>query len=39
LKKIFVLEIMMEGIIQNSFSLSIFGNSQGKNLFVGGLFI
>lgn len=30
--------MMMEPITQNSFSLSIFGNSQGKNLFVGGLF-
>ena len=31
--------MMMDPIIWNSFSLSIFGISQRENLFVGGLFI
>lgn len=29
----------METIVQNSFSLSVFENNQGENLYVGGLFI
>lgn len=34
-----VLEMMMGPIIQNPFSSSIFGNSQGEDPSAGGLFI